>query len=810
MTTILDSRQSRHRALLTQLTGSSNSTVKDVLTNIDSQLAKLFEDRNVLLVGGGVLLFDGGTTSLSMTAALKLEFNSRVGGGSPVIVDLGSAARLFSADGRMLYAVVDRVAGTATVTADSATLPAQAFANQEIWLIAKRRDVGSVKTIWLCNGTVLEEGQSSTLDSTISSGIDVNVALPMTGTSADVNLSTVLDSMDSNLTMLYEDRNVTLANGGFVTYLGTTVQFTEALELHFNSKEAGGGPVIVSLGSTTRTISASGRMIYAVVNRSAGTAVVTDDAATLPTVVSANQEVWLIAKRVDDGSGVKRLYFRNGAAFNEGQSARLGSAGSGSGGGNPYLETLKNTLVDSPYELVTPNIISTDSSAKFATLTGAALDIVNTVIKFTANAQVATSINMLDSAEFLTQGLDVTSVDFAVFWNTGTTLQAFAVPTSFTYEVSRDGGSNYFPLTMARVGTTNTLRGTLRFDTSTTTEATKQTLASQTTNTTSVALTNNNIAFSQAFVVASTLKVQEVVLRLRLIGTAAGAVTVSIIRDSAGDPSSNAADTVAQSNAISVASLGLNSATTTDYTFDIADAVLTAGTYHIVITTDAAYKARYVLDSSSILMHVRAAGVSPFRKTYNGTAWVTSSDNMVYIVKGRTLDLRIRLTSAGSPTYPCGLDGWGIFYNFLDTGLAGSNRKTMRFGFNSTLDNSSSFAITAFNPDPDLLSCFWVEAGQVFKSPAFQLQGNTAVFPTGTFNTDGISRGVTLIFDQNNGGAFDNSDSNARLLAANYLGSANGADDRSSPGRGIFLRRPDGTLREIALNDSDELVVYSI
>lgn len=807
MATRTDTRQLRHRASLAQLTGAAEQSVKTILTNVDAQLAKLFEDRNTILSGGGTITFTGATNTLSFTDTLRLDFNSNGLGSAPVSVNLTSTSRLFSADGQMLYAVVDRTAGTAIITADASTLPAQVVANQEVFLLAKRKDQGSVKTIYFCNGTVVEQDMPTTLDRTLTSGMKVDVALPMTGTSAGTKLSTVLDSMDSNLTMLYEDRNVTLVDGGFVTYLGSTVQFTEALKLHFNSKEAGGSPVVVDLGSATRTISASGRMIYAVVNRSAGTAVVTDDSATLPATVSANQEVWLIAKRVDDGSGVKRLYFRNGSAFNEGQSARLGSAGSGSGGGNPYLETLKNQLVDSPYELVTPVIISTDAAAKVATLTGAALDIVNNVIKFTADAQVATSVQMLDASEFLGQGLDVGSVDLSAFWNTGTTLQAFAVPTAFSYEVSRDGGANYFPVTMARLGTTNTFRGTLRWDTATTTEATNATLATiaGTAVNRDLSASGADQSLSQSFVVPAgqTWVLKQAVLNVTKVGTPNGNLTVSLVQNNAGVPSTAATAILAQSSAFTAASL-----TTGANTITLPTTVLVAGTYHVVVASDAAYKATPSFATNKIqLQETTSSGEGSF----NGTIWsAVAAKGLIYSVKGRSHDLRVKITSAGSPTYPSGLDGFGIFYNLVDTGLAGSTRKTQRFGFNSTLDNLSSFAITAFNPDPDLLTCFWVESGQSFKSPAFQLQGNTAVFPANTFNPDAVSRGVTLIFDQNNGGAYDNSDSNARLLAANYLGSVNGADDRSSPGRGIFLRRPDGTLREIALNNNDELEVYSI
>jgi hypothetical protein len=48
------------------------------------------------------------------------------------------------------------------------------------------------------------------------------------------------------------------------------------------------------------------------------------------------------------------------------------------------------------------------------------------------------------------------------------------------------------------------------------------------------------------------------------------------------------------------------------------------------------------------------------------------------------------------------------------------------------------------------------------------------------------------------------------LLAANHLGSIDPTVDKSANGRGIFLRRPDGTLREICIDDNDNIVIYSV
>lgn len=165
-----------------------------------------------------------------------------------------------------------------------------------------------------------------------ASDVAVQSALSFNGSATREDLQTVLSTNDADVARLHEDRNVLLTDGGLITFLGTSVQFTSNLKISINSRIAGGSPVVIDLGNTTRSVSADGRMIYAVLNRTAGTAVVTDDASSLPSVTSANKEVFLIAKRVDSADGVKRLYFRSGMALNEGQSARLGSSGSGGSG----------------------------------------------------------------------------------------------------------------------------------------------------------------------------------------------------------------------------------------------------------------------------------------------------------------------------------------------------------------------------------------------------------------------------------------------------------------------------------------------
>lgn len=469
-----------------------------------------------------------------------------------------------------------------------------------------------------------------------------------------------------------------------------------------------------------------------------------------------------------------------------------GGGSGGSGNASTILETIKNELVDSPYTLVTPNIINSAGSANFASLTGATYDNASNVIKFTANAQVAVSTNMLDPTEFLAAAVDVGSVDFSVFWNKGTTLQAFAVPTAFTYEVSRDGGNNYFPMTLSQVGSTEVFRGNFRFDTSTTTESSNQVISSQATNDSNATVNiTTQQQMSQAFTLSATTKLQTVTLTLVKTGSPTGNLFVSIIKDNAGSPSTSLSDVLSQSNAVNISTYS-NTAIT------IPGVVLAAGTYHIVVSTDAGYKGIYSAGVTQIALATKqTAPASPFVHQYNGTTWSTFSPNadLVYSLNGRALDLRVRITSAGSPTYPCGLDGWGIFYFLQNTGVVGASKKNQRFVFNSVNDNLNTFTITSFNVDPDLLSVYWVEGGQVFKSPAFSVNGNIITFPANTFSNNGVSQTITLIADQNSGGAVDSSSTNAAniLNLQNWVTTSNTKDiviaqKISVPSTGIINR----------------------
>lgn len=458
---------------------------------------------------------------------------------------------------------------------------------------------------------------------------------------------------------------------------------------------------------------------------------------------------------------------------------------SGTGNADSIVETLKNRLLDSPFEAVTPNVFRTDEDNLIDGSSTGAYSLVTNNFAFGAAAETMVSIQMLDSA-FLTSGKGVNEVELMAFWDLAN------IDTAATYAVSRNGGNEWQTITMSRVDSTELYRGIHEF----TTEASNQTILTQATkNTTDELDTTNAQQIGQLFTLANDTELREVVLSFAKNGTPDGNIFVSIYDNNAGDPGTQLVET----NAITIASL-----TTGDNTIDIPNVVLSAGTYHIVVKTDAAYKATFVTTTKSLVLDGNSGGTDG--ETYNGTAWAAAAYDLAYIVKGIELDLRVRITSSAAAN----LDGYGIFY---DKGVANivtgvKNREV--FNFQAVADNDNSFTLTKFVPEPDLLDVYYIQAGQVYKYPAFVVNGQVIEFPVNQFNNGGVEADVTLVFDQTRGGAFDNSDLNALLLAGNFLGSTDASIDRSANGRGIFLRRPDGTLREIAIDDSDNIVVYSV
>jgi hypothetical protein len=149
----------------------------------------------------------------------------------------------------------------------------------------------------------------------------------------------------------------------------------------------------------------------------------------------------------------------------------------------------------------------------------------------------------------------------------------------------------------------------------------------------------------------------------------------------------------------------------------------------------------------------------------------------------------------------------GAFYAETISPIIQGEKQLQKFTFSGDLDQTS-FTVTNFLPNAEFLKIYDIKTAQVYRYPSFSVSGHQVTFDAGTFLTPGET--VELLFDQTEVGSFDNSDQNANLLASNHLGSEDPTIDKSVAGRGIFLRRPDGTLRELVINDNDEIEIYSV
>lgn len=463
-----------------------------------------------------------------------------------------------------------------------------------------------------------------------------------------------------------------------------------------------------------------------------------------------------------------------------------GGSGSGTGDASTILETIKNHFIDATFDLVTPNIFASNEDDLVDVSSTGSYNIADNVFEMDA-AETLVSKQMLDS-EFLSSTNALAQTELMTFWN------SLAIDTGATYQVSRNGGNEWQTVTMTRVGSTELYRGIHTFAV----EATQQTLYTQLT---SNANRDLNITtqqeVSQPFVVASGTKLllRQAIVALTKTGSPTGNLYVSICSDLTGNPNS----VLVESNAIPISGL-----VTGNNTLTIPDVYLAAGTYHIKFRTDATYKGIFA-GGTKIALQANSAGSVPYARKYDGSVWtVSATDNLVYIIKGISLDLRVKIISSAAARK---LDGYGILYDKsvgnISTGIV--NREVFHFSGSS---NQNEFTITKFVPNADLLKAYDITSGQVYAFGAWSLQGQKVVFEVGQFNSPGNA--LTLVFDQTTGGAFDNSDLNGLLLANNHLGSTDAGIDKSVNGRGVFLRRPDGTLREIAIDNSDNIVVYSV
>ena len=719
----------------------------------------------VKIIGGGTFSWNSGTGQLSFTSDMFLEFKGLAYADNTIPFSTQSPITLASSLD-VAYVLPNLLTGgpALTVTVGSlASVPANA-------IVIARREGSDV--IIGSSSTRLRNGQSTSLYAQTSDQTLSYIGAPDTADSTPAYSSDIRGVAAENLTARsgaltdamgdeQENRSAYLRSDNPVTWTGSQLQFTTDIVLEIvNTKSGTVTQHTIQLAGSPITL-ANNESAWVSINRLAASENLTvnlSGTTPIPAQTQANKDVIIIGRR-QDALGVGYLHLPlHKQVLEPGQTVRLGASGSGDGGGNEILESLKNQLVDSFFELVTPNIFKVDKDTKVDISSTGAYSLVDRTFNFSNTGETLVSTQSLDTEEFLANADALAEIELAVYWRLAN------IDTAAVYEISRNAGLAWQTVDMERVGTTDMYRGYHRFD-----DEANQTLYSPVV---SGDLDASN-QLSQSFVIPSGQKklLKSTTLSVTKTGAPSGFIYVSICADNAGSPG-----TVLSESAAVVA----NDLVTGSNTINIPDIYLAAGTYHIKVRTDAAYKASYV----------------------NGVTEINVSGSSIL---GIGLDLRLRITSsAGSKK----LEGYGIFYDkAVAANVASGSIDVEVFEFDGD-DNIFEFTLTKFVPHADLLKVYDVNTGQVYDYGAFGFDGQKVVFESGQFYQPGAT--VKLRFIQIEGSAFDSSDVNGLLLASNHLGSTDGSIDRSLAGRGIFLRRPDGTLREIAIDDTDNIVVYSV
>lgn len=425
---------------------------------------------------------------------------------------------------------------------------------------------------------------------------------------------------------------------------------------------------------------------------------------------------------------------------------RLGvgsGSGSGSGDASAVDTALRDRFALNNLVYLTENIFRTDKDTKLGTSTGT-FSPAKKAFGFSAAAQTMVSIDHLD-ADFLSSSADITEVEFYLFW-----LQNY-IDTAATYEVTRDGGVNWQTVTMPRVGLTNAYIGYHRFTdevTLTNLDSVAATGAGQSLNATTRQQLSSKIVLSSAGVLRS------VDFNLNYGGSGVGTVTARLVKDNAGSPSTSVLDILSESDSKTISSASLGGTGDIAVTFNMPDVVLPAGTYHLVLLTDAAYKAG-TLDLSW------REGSGTDGGTFDGSTWTASASTKAHTAKGRLHDLRVRVTSSAGDKY---VEGYGIYYGLIERGQALGQRKIQKFVFSGD-ENRTDFTVN-FELDPEIVVVHDPLRGQTYvvEEGVLRNEGNTLKFAPNTFDFPGET--VVLHVRQLEGNGVDLSNANAAAIGS--------------------------------------------
>jgi hypothetical protein len=475
----------------------------------------------------------------------------------------------------------------------------------------------------------------------------------------------------------------------------------------------------------------------------------------------------------------------------------VGGSGGGSGDASKTDDVIDDWFQDSPFVHQAKNVFSNSGSDYVdAGETTAIYDTVNKQYNLDTGS-ILQSINHLDTtefpevqSEFLDFILDILEVEFLI-----------VMPDDFeeddgVLEVTRDG--NEFQV----VEFESRANGVKYFKHSFTDEAVISSLVEYglANNDATLAL-DDGTAFanrSQEFLGNALVSAyRKLSIEVFKTGTPLGSYRILILKDDAGEP--DLLNAVYDSGYIAVSTL---SAGTNLIELTLQNLMLVPGDkYHIVIDTDADYKASYDagVDEIAIEVDSSAPGI-PDSKVYDGAVWADVAGNSIgHLLEGRSHDLRFKYTAANDDVsilgYSMAFRRNGVYIS--DVGVENYQKVTVNGD-----DNIQSIPVTGFIPHPSFLRMLINNTGQTFMHGAgFTLDNETHTIKLESGVLEFPGEILEIILTQNDGVAVDNLEQNSGDLAEIHAGRF------KTSGRGYACKRNDGEVREFTIDNDDNIVI---
>jgi hypothetical protein len=463
----------------------------------------------------------------------------------------------------------------------------------------------------------------------------------------------------------------------------------------------------------------------------------------------------------------------NIAAITEADINQLGTGGgggSGSGDASGLEERIKNRANLTEFGFAHSNVFQIQQDELVDETSTAGFSIVSSSYNFENPGDILLTSNILESV-FYNERLDLDRAEFSVYVNPE------ASGSDATFETSIDGGNNWQSVSLSQIGSSDVLRGSVIFDTDIPDTFTFDAGGTQsgTTQFTDV------VEPSGPYNIDTNANINKVTANITVVGSPAGIIYAEARLDNGGAPTG---EEIARSKFLSIGDLSSG-----DVDFDFGYRAIPEDA-HIVFKTDTTYKGTYTNSSGADRIEIDNDG-----------------SNAIFTLSGRELDLRFRATRG---TEELEILGIGTLYleRFVGTVQYGDVDRHLE-SFDGTADNFSVFDVP-FPINPRTLMIFEIGTGQVYR---YGLQGflingqGQVVFEQNTFQKAGT---VTLEFIQFLGSTVEVGSDVLQALAASNIGAPGFNADFLQPGRGHFFRRPDGVIRELVINDNDEIEIYSV